>query len=129
MRQGPVTVLVVDSEPARRAERVRALTARGLVADEVSDAVGALKRLPQLAPDVLLLALQGLAMDLDTLARGTSSMAALGHLQILAVGDARPISAESQAHVTVVSDQATPEEIAKECERVGAKARRKRSPA
>lgn len=127
MRQESATILVVDGDPPRRFRRVEAMKVRGLACDEVDDAIGALKKLPVLSPDVLVIALDTLGMDLDTLARGVASMSALGHLQILAVGEAGPMSAQAQTQIVVVPEDADVEFIAKECERLQGRARRRRS--
>lgn len=127
LQQESGTILVVDGDSLRRSQRVEAMNARKLVCAQVDDAVGALKQLPVLSPDVLVVALDTLAMDLDTLARGIGSMAALGHLQILAVGDARPMSATTQARIAVLPHDADAETIARECERLQGRARRRRS--
>lgn len=126
MRQGSATILVVDGDPLRRARRVEAMNVRGLICDEVDDAIGALKQLPVLSPDVLVIALDTLAIDLDTLARGVASMAALGHLQILAIGEPGPTSAQTQSQIVVMPPDVEVELIAKECERLQGRARRRR---
>lgn len=129
MQQEPATILVVDRNADRRALTVAGLAARGLRVDEVDDAVGAMKRLPQVLPDVLVLALDTLAMDLDTVARGVGSMPALEHLQLLVVGEGRPMSAQTQSQINQLPADATPEAIARECERLASRARRRRNPA
>lgn len=127
MRKGSATILVVDGDLLRRARRVEAISARKLVCDEADDAIGALKKLPVLSPDVLMIALDTLTMDLDTLARGVGSMSALGHLQILAVGETGPVSAQTQTQIVVLPQDADAELVAKECERLQGRARRRRS--
>lgn len=129
MQQEPATILVVDRDAARRALRVAGLLARNLRVEEVDDPVGAMKRLPQVLPDVLVLAVDTLAMDVDTVARGVASMPALEHLQLLVVGEGRPMSARTLAAIHQLPGDATPEVVARECERLAARARRRRQPA
>lgn len=120
-------MLIVDGDSLRRASRAAALRARGLLVTEAPDVVAALAELPRLDPDVLVLALDSTKMDLETTARGIVSMRALGHLQILAIGDTRPLSGATQALVTLLPADAAPSDVAKESERLAARSRRKRS--
>jgi CheY-like chemotaxis protein len=120
------TVLIVDRDAARRSIRAASLGARGFDVHEADDTLGALKELPHLRPIVLVVSTAGEALDLETLARGVASMRALEGLQILAIGEARPLSGATQASISLVPEQTTPDEIAKECERLAAKGRRKK---
>lgn len=118
-------VLLVDADPLRRGTRAAALRARGLAVDEASDAIDALKQLPTLSPDLLVVAADGLRMDADTLARGVHSMRAAAHCQILVLGDARPVSA-SLPDVTVLPDSTALDALTKDAERLAQRAIRRR---
>lgn len=122
----PLRALLVDGDASRRHARAAALRTRGLEVHEADDAVGALRELKRLDPDVFVLALDSAAMDLETLARGVLSMRALEHLQLLAIGDAPPLSDAAEVLVTVVPATLETEALAKEAERLAAKSKRKR---
>lgn len=93
---------------------------------EVEDFVGALKSLPQVNPEVLVLATEGARVDLDSLAHGVLSMPAASHLQVLAVGAAAPLSEQARGLVTVMGGATSPEDVARECERLIGRSRRRR---
>lgn len=125
MAGGAAQLIIVDRELGRRAARAEALRARGLLVHEADDTVGALRELPRLNPDVLVLSGSD-ALDLDTLARGVRSMPASEHLQILLLGEAPPLGGDAQTLVTRLAADADLDSIVREAERLAGRARRKK---
>jgi CheY-like chemotaxis protein len=122
----PAQLLVVDPDPARRRERAEALRARGHVVAEADDAVGAMKLLPTARFDVLVLALDGPPIDLETLARGVVSMAGAGRLEILVLGTTPPLSEQTRALLTLAPQATSVETFVRKCEKLAKRAQRKK---
>lgn len=125
---GASKLIVVDRDAARRRERAEALRARGHQVHEVDDTVGVLRDLPRLSPDVLVLALDGAEIDLDTFARGVVSMPASEHLQLLVLGELPPLGGDAQALVSRLPATTELEAFVREAERLAGRARRRRHP-
>lgn len=123
---GVSTLMLVDSNAARRGQRAEALRARGHRVDEVADTLGVLRDLPRLQPEVLVLAEESASVDLDTFARGVRSMPASEHLQILVLGEVPPLGGAAQALVTRLEPGSDLETFVREAERLAARAKRRR---